>query len=64
MLGDCYADLLVEGLLIVELKACRALADEHTAQLLGCLRSCRVEHGLLINFGGPKLQVRKYILTC
>jgi GxxExxY protein len=39
------------------------LADEHVAQLLGYLRSSRVEHGLLINFGAPKLQVRKYALS-
>lgn len=63
ILGDCFADLLVDHRLIVEIKACRALADEHTAQLLGYLRSARIEHGLLINFGAPKLEVRKYALT-
>ncbi|MBU1902154.1 MAG: GxxExxY protein, partial [Proteobacteria bacterium] len=39
------------------------LAPEHTAQLLGYLRACQVEHGLLINFGAPKLQIRKYALS-
>jgi len=39
------------------------LVDEHVAQLLGYLRASRIEHGLLINFGAPKLQIRKYILT-
>ncbi len=63
VLGDYFADLLVENELVVELKACRALADEHVAQLLGYLRGCRVEHGLLINFGAPKLEVRKYALS-
>jgi len=63
VLGDYFADLLVAGELIVELKACRALADEHVAQLLGYLRGCRVEHGLLINFGAPKLEIRKYALS-
>jgi len=62
-LGDYFADLLVGGELIVELKACKALADEHVAQLLGYLRGCRVEHGLLINFGSRKLEVRKYVLS-
>ena len=57
------ADLLIDGELIVELKACKALTDEHVAQLLGYLRGCRVEHGLLINFGSSKLEVRKYILN-
>lgn len=61
-LGEFYADLFVQTRLIVELKACRAIADEHVAQLLGYLRACRIEDGLLINFGAPKLQIRKYVL--
>lgn len=60
ILGDFVADLIVEGCLLIELKACRTLADEHVAQLLGYLRSCSIEHGLLINFGSPKLQIKKY----
>jgi GxxExxY protein len=62
-LGDYFADLLVEGRLIIELKACKALGDEHVAQLLGYLRACRMEHGLLINFGAPRLQIKKYIFS-
>ena len=63
VLGEYFADLFVEDCLIVELKACKALAPEHTAQLLGYLRACQIEHGLLINFGAPKLQIRKYALS-
>jgi len=63
LLGEFFADLLVEDCLIVELKACMTLTNEHVAQVLGYLRSSRMEHGLLINFGGPKLQIQKYILT-
>lgn len=62
-LGDFYADLFVGGKLIVELKACNAIANEHIAQLLGYLRASRIEHGLLINFGAPKLQIKKYVLN-
>jgi GxxExxY protein len=62
LLGDYYADLFVENCLIVELKACKACADEHVAQLLGYLRSSRMEHGLLINFGAPRFEIKKYIL--
>ena len=47
----------------MELKACKALAPEHTAQLLGYLRACHIEHGLLVNFGAPKLQIRKYAFS-
>ena len=63
VLGEYFADLFVESKLIVELKACKALAPEHTAQLLGYLRACHVEHGLLINFGAPRLGIKKYILS-
>jgi GxxExxY protein len=63
ILGEYFADLLVEDRLIVEIKACNSLVDEHVAQLLGYLRSSRIEHGLLINFGSPKLQIKKYILS-
>ena len=63
VLGDYFADLLVEKELIVELKATRVLVSEHVAQILGYLRACRIEHGMLINFGAPKLQIRKYALS-
>jgi GxxExxY protein len=61
-LGDFFADLFINECLILELKACRALCDDHVAQLLGYLRASRVEHGLLINFGAPKMEIRKYAL--
>ncbi len=63
LLGSFAADLFLSGQLVVELKACRALADEHIAQLLGYLRASRIEHGLLINFGSPTLEIRKYVLS-
>jgi len=63
ILGDYIADLFVENSIIVELKACHSLVPEHTAQLLGYLRACRIEHGLLINFGAPKLEIKKYALS-
>jgi len=63
LLGHFCADLFVSDRLVIEVKACRALVDEHVAQLLGYLRASRIEHGLLINFGGQKLQIKKYILS-
>jgi GxxExxY protein len=62
-LGNYYADLLVADKLIVEVKAVSHILDEHTAQILGYLRSSKMEHGLLINFGAPKFAVRKFVLT-
>lgn len=63
VLGEYFADLLVDGRLVVELKSCRALADEHTAQILGYLKAARIEDGLLINFGSHRFQIKKYIMT-
>lgn len=48
MIGDYLADLLVEGVLIIELKTAKNLAPEHEAQILGYLKFARLEHGLLI----------------
>jgi GxxExxY protein len=62
VLGDFYADLFIENILIVELKAVRHVLDEHTAQLLGYLRCSGIEHGLLVNFGAPRYFIKKYIL--
>lgn len=63
ILGEFFADLFVEDCLVVELKACRAVAEEHVAQLLGYLRASGIETGLLVNFGAPKLQIKKYLMT-
>ena len=63
VLGDYFADLFNEKCLIVELKAVRAIDNEHVAQLHGYLRSSRIETGLLINFGAPKLYIKKYLMS-
>jgi GxxExxY protein len=63
LIGEYYADLLVDGRLIVELKAARDVVDEHVAQILGYLKTSRMEHGLLINFGSHKFHIKKYILN-
>ena len=60
LIGSYLADLFVENQLIIELKACKCLTDEHTAQLFGYLKAARIRHGLLINFGAPRFQIRKY----
>src|SRR5689334_20921771 len=63
LLGYFKADLLIEDRLICEIKGGPTLINEHVAQLLGYLRASRLEHGLLINFGAPKLQIRKFIVN-
>ena len=63
LIGEYFADLLVEGRLVVELKACRSTADEHVAQILGYLKSSKIEDGLLINFGSYKFEIKKYVMS-
>jgi GxxExxY protein len=63
VLGDYCADLFVENCLLVELKAVKHLAEDHVAQLLGYMRACKIQHGLLVNFGSSKLEIKKYILS-
>ena len=62
VLGEYFADLLIESEFIIELKVCKAIADEHLAQLLGYLRATGHRHGLLINFGAEKIQIKKLVL--
>ena len=53
IVGEYFADLLVENVVLVELKAVERITDEHEAQLLNYLRATPYEVGLLLNFG-PK----------
>lgn len=56
-------DLLCYDQIIVELKAVKNLAPEHTAQILNYLRASKLRLGLLINFGShPKVQIERLIL--
>lgn len=61
--GDYFTDLVIENEVIVEIKAAKSLALEHEAQIFGYLRAAKIQHGLLINFGAPKFQIRKFALT-
>jgi GxxExxY protein len=57
--GEFFADLFVEGKVIVELKAVKALAPEHQAQTINYLNATGIEVGILINFGQPKLEYKR-----
>ena len=59
VVGEFYADLVVEGIILVELKAVKALAPEHTAQVINYLKATGLEVGFLVNFGNPKLEYRR-----
>jgi GxxExxY protein len=60
--GDYFADLIVNELIIVELKAAEALREEHEAQLINYLKATNVEIGLLFNFG-KKAEFRRKIFS-
>ena len=60
-LGEYFADLIVEGQVIVELKAVRNIANEHYSQILNYLKITGAPAGLLINFGSYKFEVRTVI---
>ena len=58
--GDFFADLLVEEKVIVELKAVKALTPEHQAQIINYLIATGIDVGLLINFGKPRLEYKRF----
>lgn len=59
LVGDFFVDLLVEDLVLVELKSVSILNDEHMMQALNYLRASELPACLLINFGTPKAQIRR-----
>ena len=62
-IGKCRADFVVEGKVLVELKARLQLEDVHLSQTLNYLKVFNLEIGLLINFGGKSLEFKRLILT-
>ncbi|WP_350494715.1 GxxExxY protein [Roseiconus lacunae] len=63
ILGEYFANFLVERYSIVKLHARESVADEHIAQLLGYLDSSQIETVLIVNFGAAKLHVKEYLMT-
>ncbi len=59
IVGKYEADLLVNDLVIVELKAARTLSPDHEAQLLNYLKATHYEVGLLLNFGASKAEIKR-----
>lgn len=51
LVGEYYADLVIDDVIIIELKACEYLLSSHIAQLMNYLKSTKIEVGLLLNFG-------------
>lgn len=60
--GNYEPDLLVEGLIIVELKTVKTLEDVHKAQCLNYLKATGFKTCLLINFGNPRVEIKRFSL--
>ncbi|MDD5071416.1 MAG: GxxExxY protein [Patescibacteria group bacterium] len=60
-IGERRVDFLVDGDIMVELKALSKLEDVHIAQLMNYIEAYKVKIGLLINFGAKKLEVKRFI---
>ena len=60
--GDYYADILVDDVIIIELKVAEKIADVHRAQILNYLKATGLKLGLLINFGKDKLEYERFVL--
>ena len=58
-IGKYVADLVVDNLIIVELKCCRVLLPEHQAQVINYLKASGLPVGLLVNFGNQKLEYKR-----
>jgi GxxExxY protein len=61
LVGEFFADLLVEGIVIVELKSVRGLAVAHEVQLVNYLTATGKPVGLLINFGETTVDIRRKV---
>ncbi len=62
VVGDDAVDLLVGGAAIVELKASKAVAEIHRAQCMNYLRAMGLRLCLLLNFGNPRLEIKRIVL--
>ncbi len=59
IVGNYVADLIVEGQVLVELKAAKTIDDIHQAQLLNYLKATKLKIGLIINFGTSRLGIKR-----
>lgn len=60
IVGEFFPDIIVEDAVLLELKAVKALAPEHMAQVMNYLKATGIEVGFLVNFGNPKLEYRRF----
>ena len=61
IVGEYFADLIVERQVLIELKAVRVFDDSHQAQVLNYLKATGLRKGLLLNFGAPRLGIKRLV---
>ena len=61
IVGEFYADIVVEDAVIVELKVARSIGPEHEAQLINYLKATEIGVGLVVNFGKPRLEWKRFV---
>jgi len=62
IVGEYFADIVVEDKVIIELKAIESLQKIHEAQLLNYLKATGYKVGLLVNFSHPKAEIKRFVL--
>jgi GxxExxY protein len=63
LVGSFRADFIVEGQILLELKAVTSLVEAHSAQVLNYLAASSIELALLFNFGGRRPQIRRLAMS-
>jgi GxxExxY protein len=61
VVGEYFADIVVDGQVVIELKAVGELAGIHEAQLLNYLKATGYKMGLLVNFKHPKAEIKRFV---
>ncbi len=61
VIGEYVADLVIANKILVEIKAVKQLATEHTAQVLNYLKATGLKLGLLVNFGGSRAEIKRFV---
>ena len=62
IVGEYICDLIIESKVIVELKASKDIDASHIAQCLNYLKATNIRLGLIINFGKPRVEIKRVIL--
>ena len=62
-IGNYYPDIIVEDQVIIELKIIKQIERIHLGQVMNYLKACKLQYGLILNFGNPKVEVKRVIFS-